>query len=207
MSFLFISSLLSLLISSRSILKRFSTFTCEDENYKIVFKLLSSFKQSFRSRRILSLRVIKKQRISISNTLDIIKIEAFAFYILTSNNINKLFNIISSEIHNSISLSIIRNSRILVNESYLYDFKLKYKKYYKSYTIVRVNNTKKLTLENIKKKLSNEYFNFLNVFDRSKTNELFSYREYNYKLKFIDETNKTKLSRSRIYFISNLKLK
>ena len=124
---------------------------------------------------------------------------------LISNKTNKLFNIISSEIHNFISLSIIRNSRILVNESYLYNSKLKYKKCYKLYTIIRINNTKKLTLENVKKKLLNECYNFLNVFDRSKIDELSFYREYDHKLKFIDEINKIKLSRSRIYLISNSK--
>ena len=42
-----------------------------------------------------------------------------------------------------------------------------------------------------------------NIFDRSKTDELPSHRECDHKLKFIDEADKTKLSRSRIYFISS----
>ena len=126
---------------------------------------------------------------------------------LTSNKINKLFSITSSEIHNSISLSIVRNSRILVNESCLCDFKLKYKKYYELYTIVRVNNTEDLFLEDVKKKLLEEYYDFFDVFDRSKIDELSSHRECNHKLKFIKEADKTKLSRSRIYLISSSKLK
>ena len=126
---------------------------------------------------------------------------------LTSNKINKLFSIISSEIHNSVSSSFVRNSRISVNEPCSYYSKLKYKKCCELYTTVRVNNTKKLTFENVKKKLSKEYHDFLNVFDRSKVDELSPHREYNHKLKFIDEADKTKLSRSRIYLISNSKLK
>ena len=126
---------------------------------------------------------------------------------LTSNKTNKLFSITSSEIHNSISLSFVRNSRILVNESCSCYSKLKYKKCCELYTTIRVNNTEKLTLENVKKKLSKKYYNFLNVFDRSKTDELSSHREYDHKLKFIDEADKIKLSHSRIYSISSSKLK
>ena len=126
---------------------------------------------------------------------------------LTSNKANKLFSIISSEIYNFASLSFVQNSRILVNEPCLCYSKLKYKKCCESYTAVRVNNTEELTLENVKKKLSKKYYNFLNVFDRSKIDELSSHRECNHKLKFIDGADKAKLSRSRIYLISGPKLK
>ena len=207
LSFLSISSSLSSSISPSSTLKRFSTSTCEDESYEIVFELLFFSEQSFKSRRISSSRIAKKQRTSLLDTLNIVKIEVSAFHMLTSNKTNKLFSITSSEIHNSISLSFVKNSRILVNESCLCYSKLKYKKCCELYTTIRVNNTKKLTLENVKKKLSKKYHNFLDVFDRSKTDELSSHREYDHKLKFIDEVDKIKLSRSRIYSISNLKLK
>ena len=126
---------------------------------------------------------------------------------LTSNKTNKLFSITSSEIHNSASLSFVRNSRISVNESCSCHSKLKYKKCCELYTTIRVNNTKKLTLENVKKKLSKKYHNFLDVFDRSKTDELSPHRECDHKLKFIDGADKAKLSRSRIYLISGSKLK
>ena len=64
-----------------------------------------------------------------------------------------------------------------------------------------------MTLEDIKKKLLEEYYNFLNVFDRSKVDKLLLYRIYDYKLEFIDGANKTKLFRSRIYSILGPKLK
>ena len=207
LSFLSISSSSSSLISFLFTLKRPPTSTCEDEDYEIVFELLFSSEQPFKSRRTFSSRIAKKQRTSSLDALNIVEIEASAFYMLTSNKTNKLFSITSSEIHNSVSLSFVRNSRILVNGSCSYHSKLKYKKCCRLYTAVRVNNTKKLTLENVKKKLLKEYHDFLNVFDRSKTDELSPHRECDHKLKFIDEADKTKLSRSRIYSISNSKLK
>ena len=207
LSFLSTLSLSSLLISLSSTLKRSSTFTCEDENYEIVFESLSFSKQSSKSRRTSNLRIAKKQRISLLDILNIVEIEASAFHMLTSNKINKLFSITSSEIHNSAPSSFVRNSRILVNESCSCHSKLKYKKCCELYTTIRVNNTKKLTLENVKKKLSKKYHNFLDVFDRSKTDELSPHRECDHKLKFIDGADKVKLSRSRIYLISDSKLK
>ena len=207
LSFLSISSSLSSLISLSLTLKRSSTPTCEDENYEIVFESLFFSKQPFKSRRTSSSRTAKKQRISLSDILNIVEIEASAFHMLTSNKINKLFSITSSEIHNSAPSSFVRNSRISVNKPCSCYSKLKYKKCYESYTTIRVNNTKKLILENVKKKLSKKYHDFLNVFDRSKTDELPPHRECDHKLKFIDEADKAKLSRSRIYFISNPKLK
>ena len=207
LSFLPTSSSSSSLISPSSILKRSSTSTCEDEGYETVFESLFFSKQPSKLRRTSSSRAAKKQRISSSDALNIVEIEASAFHMLTSNKTNKLFNITSSEIHNSTSSSFVRNSRISVNELCLCYSKLKYKKCCELYTTVRVNNTEKLTLEDVKKKLSKEYHDFLNVFDRSKVDELSSHRECNHKLKFIDEANKTKLSRSRIYLISSSKLK
>ena len=207
LSFLSTSSSLSSSRSLSSTLKRSPTSTCEDESYEIVFESLSSSEQSSKSRRTSNSRTAKKQRTSLSDALNIVEIEASAFHILTSNKINKLFSITSSEIHNSTLSSFVRNSRILVNEPCPCYSKLKYKKCCESYTTVRVNNTKKLTFENVKKKLSKKYHDFLNVFDRSKTDELSSHRECDHKLKFIDEADKAKLSRSRIYFISSLKLK
>ena len=126
---------------------------------------------------------------------------------LTSNKANKLFSITPSEIHNSAPSPFVRNSRISVNEPCLCHSKLKYKKCCELYTTVRVNNTKELTPEDVKKKLPKEYHDFLDVFDRSKADELPPHRECDHKLKFIDGADKAKLSRSRIYLISGPKLK
>ena len=64
-----------------------------------------------------------------------------------------------------------------------------------------------MTLEDIKKKLLEEYYDFLDVFDRFKVDKLLFYRIYDYKLEFIDGADKAKLSYSRIYLILGLKLK
>ena len=54
-------------------------------------------------------------------------------------------------------------------------------------------------------KLSIDYYNYANVFDKSQTNILSSYRSYNHKLKFIEKINKNTLSKSRIYLILKYK--
>ena len=52
-------------------------------------------------------------------------------------------------------------------------------------------------------KFFKKYYNYANVFDKSKTNILFSHRFYNYKLKFVKKVNKNVLSKNRIYSILN----
>ena len=101
----------------------------------------------------------------------------------------------------------MRSSRTSVNKSCLYEFNIKYKKCCGSYVVIRVNSVEILTLEEIKKRLSNEYYDYLNVFNRFKADALLSHRKYNYKLKFVERADKAKLSRSRIYLILNQKLK
>ena len=55
-------------------------------------------------------------------------------------------------------------------------------------------------------KLFINYYNYVNVFDKSQTNILFLYRVYNYKLKFVEKTNKNTLFKNRIYLLSDYKL-
>ena len=55
-------------------------------------------------------------------------------------------------------------------------------------------------------KLFINYYNYINVFDRSKTNILFSHRFYDHRLKFAERTDKNTLLKNRIYLISNHKL-
>ena len=54
-------------------------------------------------------------------------------------------------------------------------------------------------------KLSIDYHNYVNVFDKSQTNILSLYRFYDHKLKFIKGVNKNTLSKSRIYLILKYK--
>ena len=52
-------------------------------------------------------------------------------------------------------------------------------------------------------KLLTKYYNFKNVFNRFKTNKLFFYRSYNYK---IGLKNENKLRYNKIYFMFENKL-
>ena len=49
------------------------------------------------------------------------------------------------------------------------------------------------------------YHDYANVFDKSKTNMLFSHRFYDHKLKFVEDINKNALFKNRIYLLSNHK--
>ena len=50
-------------------------------------------------------------------------------------------------------------------------------------------------------KFSIYYYNYVNIFNKSQTNILFSYRFYDYKLKFVERVNKNALFKHRIYLI------
>ena len=52
-------------------------------------------------------------------------------------------------------------------------------------------------------KFSIDYYNYINVFDRSQINILFLYRFYDHKLKFAERANKNTLFKNRIYLILN----
>jgi len=60
-----------------------------------------------------------------------------------------------------------------------------------------------MSLNELKKKLSIIYHDFLNVFDREKTTQLLLHRSYNHKIKLEDESQ---LSRSQLYFMLSYKL-
>ncbi len=60
-----------------------------------------------------------------------------------------------------------------------------------------------MSLNELKKKLSIVYHNFLNVFDREKTTQLFLHWSYNHKIELKDESQ---LFKSQLYFMLNYKL-
>ncbi len=59
------------------------------------------------------------------------------------------------------------------------------------------------TLKEVKAKLSSEYHDYLDVFDRAMTDQLSSHRFYDHKIELIDERTS---SRSRLYHMSGYKL-
>ena len=153
------------------------------------------------------------------------KVEAIVYYKLARDKNNKLFSLIIAEINKTYLTPISsRGPYILVNKLYLCKFEIKYKRYCESnisiinknesyisinsktnYSI-RINSAETLIYNEILVKLLIEYYNFIDVFDRTKANELSSHRLYNYKLEFINNYNKIGLSKSRIYSIFDYKL-
>ena len=123
---------------------------------------------------------------------------------------NKLFSLILNEIFLKLEARIYKEPYILSNVSYLYKSKIKYKRYCGfniKFFSIKINKIDYLDSIEIKARLLLEYYNYLNVFNRLKTNKLSSHRLYNYRLKFVNDINDFKLSRSRIYFILSHKLK
>ena len=103
-------------------------------------------------------------------------------------------------------IRIARGPRISVNKFYSYDLKKKYKRCYGSNCSIQINNIDEVSSKEVKRKLSSKYYDYLNVFDRTKADILPLYRPYNYKLKFNDSSDKMKLSKSRIYLMLEYKL-
>ena len=71
---------------------------------------------------------------------------------------------------------------------------------------MNINETDTLTLEEIKKRLPEDYHDYIDVFDRTKADNLPPHRPYDHKLEFIDNIDKSRLPRSRIYLILGYKL-
>ena len=188
-------------------------------NYSIILKIILKRSLKFTIKNVLNITntltfieyLIKKDSL-ITNSFDflnLLEINIIAFYKLIKNKTNNLFTITLSEKYKNLlvlAILAIRDLRILINSSYSYKFKIKYKRYYKFYIVIYIYNIKILTFDKVKKKLFEKYYNYLNVFDKIKVDELSLYYSYNYKLKFIKNVNKIKLSRSRIYLILDRKL-
>ena len=144
-----------------------------------------------------------------SNLLNIIEIDASIYYHLIRNKENKLFSLTMNKIYDTfiesfkILSSIKRDNRISINDLCLYNFEIKYKKYCEFYIFKysQINNIKILISQKMLNKLLIDYYNYINVFDKSQTNILSSHRFYNHKLKFIEKTDKNTLFKHRIYSI------
>ena len=95
--------------------------------------------KDIKKKSISTLRAFKKKMIQKFNLLNIIKINVLVYYHLTRSKENKFFSLIINEIYDTLiesfkTLSLMkRDNRILINDSYLCNFKIKYKKCYKFY--------------------------------------------------------------------------
>ena len=169
--------------------------------------------KDIRKKSTSTFRAFKKKMIQKFDFLDIVKIDALIYYYLIRNKENKLFSLTMNKIYDifieffKILTSIKRDNRILINDSCLYNFEIKYKKCYKSYISKdsQINNIKIFISQKVLSKLSIDYYNYINVFNKSQTDILFSHRFYNHKLKFVEKINKNTLSKNRIYLILKYK--
>ena len=154
-------------------------------------------------------KTFKKRMIQELDLLNIVEINILIYYYLIPSKKNKLFSLTMNKIYDTftesfeILSSMKRDNHISINDSYLYNFKIKYKKYYKSYIFKnsQINNIKILISQKMLSKFLIDYHNYVNVFDKSQTNILSSHRFYNHKLEFAEKANKNALFKSRIYSI------
>ena len=110
---------------------------------------MNHFKNAFNRKRLTStLRALKEIKIQKPNLIDIIEINALAYYHLIRNKKNKLFSLTMNEICDTpiqsleVPSQMKRDNRISVNKSYLCGFAIKYKRCCESYIskFIQINN-------------------------------------------------------------------
>ena len=171
-------------------------------------------KNAFNKKRsTLTLKTLKEMKIQKFNLIDIAEIDALTYYYLIRNKENKLFSLTMNEIYDTsiqsldVSSQMKRDNRISINKPYSCGSAIKYKRCYKSYIskLIQINNVDVLTPQKMLNKLSMNYYNYANVFDKSQADILSSHRFYNHKLKFAEGADKNNLLKSRIYSILDYK--
>ncbi len=104
------------------------------------------------------------QSIEVKKIVNIVMIEVAAYQTLVKNKKIKIFTLIISEINKALQASSVKDFAKL-NEM-----------------------TSVMSLDELKKKLSVVYHDFLNVFDREKTTQLSLHRSYDHKIELEDES-------------------
>ena len=93
-----------------------------------------NFSKNTRKRSTFTLKTLKEKMIQKSNLLNIVEINILIYYYLIRSKENKLFFLIINKIYDTliepfeILSSMKRNSRILINDLCLCNFRIKYKK-------------------------------------------------------------------------------
>jgi len=119
------------------------------------------------------------QSIKVKKFINIVMIKVTVYQTLVKNKKIKIFTLIISEINKALQASSVEDS-------------------------AKLNKmTSIMSLNELKKKLSIVYHDFLNVFDREKTTQLFLHQSYNHKIELEDENQS---SRSQLYLMSSYKL-
>ena len=162
-----------------------------------------------RKRSTSTFKTFKEKMIQKFDLLNIVEINVSVYYYLARSKENKFFSLIMNKIYDifieppEILFSIKRDNRILINDSCLCNFRIKYKKCCESYIFKnpQINNIKILTSQEVLSKFPIDYYNYANVFDKSQTNILSLYHFYDHKLEFVEGADKNALFKSRIYSI------
>ena len=145
---LLLENLSFLSIISFNNIKRLFKFIVKNESDEESFNMNSS--KDIKKRSTSTLRAFKKKMIQKFDLLNIVEIDASIYYHLIRNKKNKLFSLTMNKIYDifikslEILSSVKRDSRILVNDSYLYNSRIKYKKCCESYIFKnsQINNIK-----------------------------------------------------------------
>ncbi len=111
--------------------------------------------------------------------INIVMIEVVMYWTLVKNRKIKIFMLIISEINKALQASSVKGFAKLNEITFV------------------------MSLNELKKKLSVIYHNFLNVFDKEKTTQLFLHQSYDHKIELKDESQ---LSKSQLYFMLSYKL-
>ena len=142
--------------------------------------------------------------------LDICQVSATTFMKHAKDKTNNLFSLTLNESSSPHDPPALRRRRIMRNDPCPCGSQAKYKKCCGSNAgkdpTVDINEAAVLTPQEIKERLPDEYHDFLDVFDKSKADELPPHRAYDHKLEFMDDSDKSKLPKSRIYPMSGHKL-
>ena len=149
-------------------LSKFTAENLDEESFDI-----NSSKDT-RKRSTPILKTFKKKMIQKSDLLNIVEINVSIYYYLIRSKENKLFSLIINEIYDifiepsEILPSMKRDNRISINDLCLCNFRVKYKKYCESYIFKnsQINNIKILISREVLSKLSIDYYNYVNVFDK-----------------------------------------
>ena len=161
----FLSIILFIIITSfKSIVKN-----SNEESFDV------NFSKNIKKRSTSTLKTLKKKMIQKSDLLNIVEIDVLIYYHLARSKENKLFFLIINEIYDTFIesfetlSSMKRDNRISVNDSYSYNFRIKYKKCCEFYIFKnpQINNIKILISQKMLSKLSIDYYNYINVFDKS----------------------------------------
>jgi len=168
--------------------------------------VLSSKKIAIEQKSLISIQILKRSISSVVTRLSE-KSSSFSKIVKSSNSVN------FASSFDSMNIAMIETAayRSLVKRSNVTTFAIIVTKIDRLLKTARNKledvNLQELSheeiLKEVKAKLSSKYHDYLDVFDRAMTDQLFSHRFYDHKIELIDERTS---SRSRLYHMSDYKL-